>query len=423
MDRLRQHRASYPLQTQLETKLRRPSGIAEAAVVRGGRNNVMVVPNRAVQRSVPAQPPRPYLPLQYAINELHERIPTPPEIRREIATECVKELSPMREPGLKARSISPRQMINVGPPLSLDNSVSRETDSPTLENMDSDENEEDKPKVRRHTVHSMPKQSLAFPENHPLLRGRSEETHEESNIHAFQIKPAIVVSHCGPSNSLMTSTPPVVALRGSGQHLHNPVRRNGHVLLGRRASDGNAVTLAFQQHLRVSSPNNRIKQLQQEHQRLQEQYQKSLSPSEISDQQVAHSEYKLNYDQMREELQKHYEELMAYNEQERTNERMELTDEQKIAFSQAEQPALYSMPLHHQLQQLHIDNRHNPLRRTPSYKQNPHKQVFRTSSYKRAQICAMLPPLESEPFDSLENKEPLICEDKTKLGRYSIISL
>lgn len=114
---------------------------------------------------------------------------------------------------------------------------------------------------------------------------------------------------------------------------------------------------------------------------------------------------------------------MAYNEQERTNERMELTDEQKIAFSQAEQPALYSMPLHHQLQQLHIDNRHNPLRRTPSYKQNPHKQVFRTSSYKRAQICAMLPPLESEPFDSLENKEPLICEDKTKLGRYSIISL
>ena len=154
----------------------------------------MVVPNRAVQRSVPAQPPRPYLPLQYAINELHERIPTPPEIRREIATECVKELSPMREPGLKARSISPRQMINVGPPLSLDNSVSRETDSPTLENMDSDENEEDKPKVRRHTVHSMPKQSLAVPGNHPLLRGRSEETHEESNIHAFQIKPAIVVS-------------------------------------------------------------------------------------------------------------------------------------------------------------------------------------------------------------------------------------
>ena len=66
VDRLRQHRASYPLQTQLETRLRRPSGIAEAAVVRGSRNNVVVVPSRATQRTVPAQPARPYIPLQYA---------------------------------------------------------------------------------------------------------------------------------------------------------------------------------------------------------------------------------------------------------------------------------------------------------------------------------------------------------------------
>ena len=83
-----------------------------------------MVPHRAVQSTVPAQPARPYIPLQCAINELHERIPTPPEIRREIATECVKELSPVREPGLKTHSISPRQMI--GPALSLDNGVSGE---------------------------------------------------------------------------------------------------------------------------------------------------------------------------------------------------------------------------------------------------------------------------------------------------------
>lgn len=429
MDRLRQHRASYPLQTQLETRLRRPSGIAEAAVVRGSRTNVVRVPHRAVQRTVPAQPARPYIPLQYAINELHERIPTPPEIRREIATECVKELSPVREPGLKARSISPRQMI--GPALSLDNGVSRENDSPSvekMEKMESEDTDEEKPKVRRHTVHSMPKQGLIVPPHHPLrlARGSSEEVLEDPSVHVLQMKPAIVVSHCAPNNGLFSSTPPQLSQRGSGLHLHDPARSNFHVPLARRASDGNAVTLAFHQHLRMSAGHNRIKQLQQEHQKLQEQYQKSLSPSELSDQQAVHSEYKLKYEQMREELQKQYEELMAENEQERTGGRVEPMEpvvEQKTSF-QPDQQALYSLPLHHQLQQLHIDTRHNPLRRTPSYKQNQHKQVFRTSSYKRAQVCGMLPPLESEsPTDALENKEPLVQNDTTNVGRYSIVSL
>lgn len=424
VDRLRQHRASYPLQTQLETRLRRPSGIAEAAVVRGSRNNVVVVPSRAAQRTVPAQPARPYIPLQYAINELHERIPTPPEIRREIATECVKELSPIREPGLKARSISPRQMI--GTALSLDNSVSRETDSSAVENMESEDTDEEKPKVRRHTVHTMPKEPLVVPAHHPLrmARGSSEEVLEESNMPTFQTKPAIVVSHCGPTNGSSASNSQFMLHRGSGVHLHDP-RSNFHVPLGRRASDGNAVALAFQQNLRVATTHNRIKKLQQEHQRLQEQYQKSLSPSELTDQQAVHSEYKQHfvYEQMREELQKHYEELMAVNEQERTGGRMEAVVEQKTSF-QPDNQAPYPLPLHHQLQQLHIDARHNPLRRTPSYKQNPHKQVFRTSSYKRAQICGMLPPLESGlPTDSLENTEPLVQADTQNVGRYSIISL
>ncbi|KAL9965286.1 hypothetical protein ACROYT_G029061 [Oculina patagonica] len=423
VDRLRQHRASYPLQTQLETRLRRPSGIAEAAVVRGSRNMVVVVPTRAAQRTVPAQPARPYIPLQYAINELHERIPTPPEIRREIAAECVKELSTIREPGLKARSISPRQMI--GPALSLDNSVSRETDSSAVEKMESEDTDEEKPKVRRHTVHTVPKQPLIVPPNHPLrlARGSSEEVLEESNVPTFQMKPAIVVSHCGPTNTSGDSVSPFMSHRGSGQHLHQP-RSNFHVPLSRRASDGNAVALAFQQNLRVTTAHNRIRKLQQEHQKLQEQYQKSLSPSELTDQQTVHAEYKQNYEQMREELQKHYEELMAVNELERTGGRMEPVAEQKSSF-QPDNQAPYPQPLHHQLQQLHIDARHNPLRRTPSYKQNPHKQVFRTSSYKRAQMLGgMLPPLESmSPTDSFENTEPLVQADTQNVGRYSIISL
>ena len=229
-----------------------------------------MMPHRAVQRTAPAQPERPYIPLQYAINELHERIPTPPETRREIATECVKELSPIREPGLKARSILPRQMI--GPAMALDNGVSKENDSPTMEKMEkmekmeSEDTDEEKPKVRLHTVHSMPKKGLIVPPHHPLrlARGISEEVLEDPSVHVLQMKPAIVVSHCAPNNGLFSSTPPQLSQRGSGLHLHDPARSNFHVPLAWRASDGNAVTLAFHQHLRMSAGHNRIKQLQQD---------------------------------------------------------------------------------------------------------------------------------------------------------------
>ena len=96
----------------------------------------------------------------------------------------------------------------------------------------------------------------------------------------------------------------------------------------------------------MSAGHNRIKQLQQEHQKLQEQYQNSLSPSEFSDQQAVHSEYKLKYEKTREELQKQYEELMAENELERTGGRvqpMEPVVEQKTS-AQPDQQTLYSLP-------------------------------------------------------------------------------
>ena len=83
--------------------------------LRGNGINAVLVPLRVVQWTVPFHPERPYLPRRYAINELHERIPSPPEIRREVATECVQEMSPVRGAGRKACSISPRQII--GPTL------------------------------------------------------------------------------------------------------------------------------------------------------------------------------------------------------------------------------------------------------------------------------------------------------------------
>ena len=67
----------------------------------GIRTNVVLVLPRVVQRTVRAHPARTYIPLRYAINELHESILTSPEIRREIATVYVQELSLLREPGMK----------------------------------------------------------------------------------------------------------------------------------------------------------------------------------------------------------------------------------------------------------------------------------------------------------------------------------
>ena len=414
VDRLRQHRASYPLHNRLEMKLRRPSGIAEAAVIRGTQTTAVMVPARSIPRAVTVQPMRvPYFPLQNAINQLRERIPTPPEIRREIANECMKELSPLRELGGKARSISPRQMIS--PPMSVDNCIQRHSKQAEDEKMDSSSSqpEEKQPaQERRHSAHAGPLDNcLKVPREHPLLKrlGSGDER-------VSRLKPAIVVSHHGPSGS--ATSPLVWSSRGSGQHLGEPPRsKPASYNLCRRASDGTTAISAFQQNTREIAVLNRIKQLQQEHQKLQEQYQKSLSPYELSEQQALHTQYKQKYEEMREQLQRHYEELMALSASQQS-EVMQRTE----GLCQNEKVPPHPLPLLHQFQKLHIENRHNPLRRTP-YNQNPHKQVFRTSSYKRAQMDAMLlPPLESEaPTEGAE--EPQDYESQTRNPNYSMIAL
>ena len=105
--------------------------------MRGSGINAVLVPRRVVQCIEPFHPARPYLPRRYAINELHERIPRAPKIRREVATGCVQEMSLVRGAGMKACSISPRQII--GPALSLANGVSRDNDSPMVEKIESED--------------------------------------------------------------------------------------------------------------------------------------------------------------------------------------------------------------------------------------------------------------------------------------------
>ncbi|XP_031552797.1 serine/threonine-protein kinase SIK2-like isoform X2 [Actinia tenebrosa] len=436
VDRLKHHRSSYPLQQEVETKLRRPSGIAEAAVVRA-HLDIENTEKRPIQRVCTVQPSRPYMQLQYAINELHERIPTPPEIRREIANECVREMSPVREMG-PPRSVSPRNIIG---PLSIDSSIPRKDFE--LQRMESDEDEEDievksalasrtveveKPKVRRHTVHAAPKGRLEAPAGHPLLRSQASTGGIPPGASAFTLNPAFAVSTCSVRS---TGIPTSSQSTGSGPHLHlhrhdTPTHyHHQHPSLTRRASDGNAVIPVFQQHMRENKTLKRIRQLQQEHLRLQEQYQKSLSPLELSEQQALHADYKQRYNQMRKELQRQYEQLMSDNEQHDAQESMEqsqavpeiaINDQNPAPPYPTDQQSLpHYNPLLHQFQQLQIDNNIrviNSLRKMPYLKQNPHKQVCRTSSYKKAQMCTLLPPFEREisGFNELENNETSTTE-------------
>ncbi|KXJ13094.1 serine/threonine-protein kinase SIK2 isoform X2 [Exaiptasia diaphana] len=422
VDRLKQHRASYPLQPEYETKLRRPSGIAEAAVVRA---NLQIdqepTEKRQIQRICTAQPFRPYIHLQYAINELHDRIPTPPEIRREIANECVREMSPVREMGSPKRSSSPRQRG----PLLIENASQNVISN--IEKMESDDDDEDaevksalatksveKPKVRRHTVHNTPKGRIEAPAGHPLLRSQASTGGIPPGASAFTINPAFMFT----SSVQTQGTPTINQMTGSGPHLqlhrHEPppqYHHPHHPSLARRASDGNTVIPFLQQHARENTTLNRIRQLQQEHLKLQEQYQKSLSPSELSEQQALHVDYKKRYSQMRKELQRQYERLMSDNEQQDTQQSMEQSQNvPEISVSVEQNPPVYTpeqqsiphYPLLSQFQQLQIDNNFrviNPVRKMPYHKQNPHKQVCRTSSYKQAQMCTLLPPLEGELSD------------------------
>lgn len=347
---------------------------------------------------------------------MRERIPTPPEIRREIANECMKELSPLRELGMKARSISPRQMIC--PPVALDNCIQRLFEKGEDEMMDSDDAEEEEVKRtqgRRHSVHTAAFEKLKVPREHPLLKRLGSGDDRVSRLNPAH--PAIVVSHHGPSAGIPS---PLAQSGGSRQHLCEPLRaKPASYNLCRRASDGTAAIGAFQQQLREISTLNRIKQLQQEHQKLQEQYQKSLSPCELLEQQALHAEYKQKYEEMREELQKHYEELMAHKGQHGPPQEARNHSE---TTNQTGHQAPHPLPLLHQFQQLHIENRHNPLRRTP-YNQNQHKQVFRTSSYKRAQMYGMLPPLESEAASPESEEDQQEIRPQTLNTSYSMISL
>ncbi|XP_048588593.1 serine/threonine-protein kinase SIK1 isoform X2 [Nematostella vectensis] len=420
VDRLRLHRASYPAEEQCETKLRRPSGIAEAAVVRNNiEKGTTLQETYPVRQVASVQPRRPYLPLQIAINELHDRIPTPPEIRREIANQCLREMSPVREESFKMRCSAPRE---AGPGIDI-NATKAILDAQRMESDEEDQEikaalsqveqqSQEKPKIRRHTVHTAPKGGLEVPAGHPLLRAQASTGGIPPGIAGFTFTPQVLVS--SPSTqALPTSVSgPHLPMRDTQAPSYHPT----HPSLTRRASDGNAVIPVMQQTLKENSTLKRIRQLQQEHLKLQEQYQKSLSPSELRQQQALHADYKQRYNQMRKELQRQYERLMSDNEQ------VESLPEEKLMNDMSEVPRVPTLieessalhfPLHHpendapslphnpllnQFQQLHIDNncRHNPIRRMPCMKQNPHKQVFRTSSYKKAQMYGLLPPLECE---------------------------
>ena len=68
-ERLKQHRTSYPEKSNVGTRIRRASCMADQAIVRNNRVQALV--NHQQYRLPPSQSRNPHTQLQYALNELH----------------------------------------------------------------------------------------------------------------------------------------------------------------------------------------------------------------------------------------------------------------------------------------------------------------------------------------------------------------
>jgi len=410
-ERLRLHRASYPQDKQYDTRLRRPSGVADAVVVETQYHSVRQQDSfdGDTNKSQGAQPqpaPNPFAPLQYAINNLNERVPTPPDIRSELAG-CVKEVVPTHCVR-KSKSASPRQMFPMpiqehseltwqSPRPNQDWHVMLQPQTPSeMEVEQPPEQQEVKPvKSRRHSVHVAPKGPLFVPANHPLLN--IKETSNEANQDIMmREKPLIIVTECADSPDKSVA-PSINTQSGYQMWTEHLTIEDGHILEsspfkprapsfneGRRASEGNAPTAFFTQQFKDHVLHmNRIKHLQEEHQLLQKQYQPMTDPSLREQQQILHNYYQAEKSDKFSEEWQNYLHTVA-------NEKSPDWDTSNPAHEQFQ-----ALPLSHEFQQMHIDppsgttpKRHNPLRRVSSaYKppQPQHKPVFRTSSYKHAQ--------------------------------------
>ncbi|XP_066924154.1 serine/threonine-protein kinase SIK2-like isoform X2 [Clytia hemisphaerica] len=296
-ERLKQHRTSYPEKSNVGTRIRRASCMADQAIVRNNRVQALV--NHQQYRLPSSQSRNPHAQLQYALNELHlGDVKIPPEICSSNVPGCVTEFIPPITTQASYTSRLSHVTTHVSSAQSNIETVTEEGcvgEQPVSNPPPTNKRRGRRSAVdamvhmnnsRRHTVQGPPNpDTLYVPANHPLLRQEnSEKPPESGNEFANRVKIQIIE----PTVPVTEQTSMSMTLQPNAQPKIVPISPLAHKDIGfkegRRASDG--VNAPFR-HLLHKAENQYLK----EYQELQKLLQRSLTPNEIGEQQFNHNQF------------------------------------------------------------------------------------------------------------------------------------
>lgn len=296
-ERLKQHRTSYPEKSNVSTRIRRASCMADQAIVRN--NMVQALINHTQYRLPTAQNRNPHAQLQYALNELHlGEVKVPSEICNSSIPGCVTEFIPPITTQASYTSRLSHVTTHVSSAQQSIETVTEEGDAeetPTVpQPAPSNKRRGRRSAVdamvqmdnRRHTVQGPPtNNTLYVPANHPLLLQETpEQPPEANNDFANRVKIQIIE----PTSPIAEQTSVSMTLQPNVQPNVVPISPIAHKEIGfkegRRASDG--VNAPFR-HLLHKSENQYLK----EYHELQKLLQRSLTPDQLIEQQMSHHQF------------------------------------------------------------------------------------------------------------------------------------
>jgi hypothetical protein len=323
-DKLKEHRSSCPEQDDVQTQIRRPSSVAHTAIVRS-TFTCSTAPALPQAVSV-ARRPRSSVPVNPAeFGGLEERVPTPPDIGHEISGLCRQLIN------INSRTPPARRMTHTVPQtiqenVELDRGNIRDNTAPNVSNVPA------QGRKRRHTVGVPPRGTISVPSDHPLLAGGLSNT--INTMYQIDPNPSIVVSPCDGVDFPSAD---------SGFHSAN-IGELVHGQAMRRFSEGNNPHLEFHQ-TRTYCSSSPLRLIQEEHQKLQELYQPSLTRAEMHEQQRQHTVYKERYTEMQEELEKQYQKTVQKVDTELTDSNPLSSEFQKLQIQRhTYQPIIKSLP-------------------------------------------------------------------------------
>lgn len=293
-ERLKQHRTSYPEKSNVSTRIRRASCMADQAIVRN--NLVQAMINHQQYRLPASQPRNQHAALQYALNELHlGEVKVPSEICSSNIPGCVTEFIPPITTHASYTSRLSHISTHVSSAQPIETVTEEGCSGESIQSTIPPKNKRRGRRSavdamthinpRRHTVQGPPtNDTLYVPANHPLLQqDTSEKPPEANNEFANRVKIQIVE----PTSPVSEQTSVSMTLQPNGIPPHPAVpisavaHRETGFKEGRRASDG--VNAPFR-HLLHKSENQYL-------QELQKLLQRSLTPDEIREQQFNHHQF------------------------------------------------------------------------------------------------------------------------------------